>query len=127
MREGEGEWDDHGRYFTGARRSKERKKWSVGGKYGTSSQGQQGFTTDMVMRLITHSRANGGTGKISNWMCDEHTTTDKGNKKKTAMIEKRGGEGDNGEVSGGCERERVSGTNMDTTSTEREGARRGRN
>ena len=60
-------------------------------------------------------------------MCDEHPTTDKGNKMKTVMIEERGGEGYNREVSGDCERERANGANMDATPMEREGARRGRN
>ena len=36
--------------------------------HGTSSQGQQGFTTDMIMKLINQSRANGGKGKISKWI-----------------------------------------------------------
>ena len=38
-------------------------------------------------------------------MCDEHTTTDKDSKKKAATVEVSGGVGDNGEVSGECERE----------------------
>jgi hypothetical protein len=81
----------------------------------------------MIMKLINQSRANGGKGKISTWICDEHTMTGRGSKKKEARIEDRCGEGDNGEGSGDCERERVNGTNMDDTSPEREGARRGRN
>ena len=94
--------------------------------HGTSLQGQQGFTTDMIMKLINQSRANGGKGKISNWIYDENTTTGGGSRKKEAMIEDIVGKGDKGEARGDCERDRVNGKNMDDTSPEREGKRRGR-
>jgi hypothetical protein len=95
--------------------------------HGTSPQGQQGFTTNMIMKLINQSRVNGGKGKISNWIYDENTTTESGNRKKEARIEDRVIEGDKGEARGDCESDRVNGKNMDDTSPEREGTRRGRN
>ena len=95
--------------------------------HGTSPQGQQGFTTDMIMKLINQSRANGGKGKMSNWIYDENTTTESGSRKKEARIEDRVGEVDKGEARGDCESDRVNGKNMDDTSPEREGTRGGRN
>jgi hypothetical protein len=78
----------------------------------------------MVRRLIIQSRANGGKGKISNWICDEHATTDKDSKKNPTMVEASDGAGDNREISGERENEKADGMNMDDVPEERGGSRR---